>query len=192
MKILELCDFSAGICGVWNRVREESVRLKERGYDVLVLSSNLTKGNDKIAEQEDEIKGVKIKRFSAKKLGGESFMSWFSKETEREIINFKPDIIIAHSYRHPHTIKALRIGKKIGAKVFLVTHAPFARERNRTVIQNIIVLFYDMFIGKKTINNFDKVIAISKWEKTYLVKLGLEEEKIVYIPNGIPEEFFKK
>lgn len=43
-----------------------------------------------------------------------------------------------------------------------------------------------------TINNFDKILAISKWEIPYLNKIKAREEKIVYIPNGIPEEFFKQ
>jgi len=38
MKILELCNFSAGICGVWARVREEATRLAERVNEVRVFS----------------------------------------------------------------------------------------------------------------------------------------------------------
>jgi glycosyltransferase involved in cell wall biosynthesis len=119
-------------------------------------------------------------------------MAW---DFEESALRYSPDIIIAHSYRHPHTLKALKIKEKLTkngkiCKVFLVTHAPFARGDSRSFIQNLIVWFYDLLIGKRTIRNFDRVIAISKWELPYLKKLGLKEEKIVYIPNGIPEEFF--
>jgi glycosyltransferase involved in cell wall biosynthesis len=51
---------------------------------------------------------------------------------------------------------------------------------------------YDNTIGKSTINKFDKIIAITKWEYPYLKKLGLKENKISYIPNGIPEQFFSQ
>ena len=40
-------------------------------------------------------------------------------------------------------------------------------------------------------NSYDKVIAIARWEVPELEALGCRKEKIVYIPNGIPEEFTK-
>jgi glycosyltransferase involved in cell wall biosynthesis len=193
MKILELCTYSAGICGVWNRVKEESIRLSKKGHQVKIFSSNFTKGNNEIAFEKDKIEDISILRFPAKKLGGESFMSW---DFEKSALDFSPDVIIAHCYRHTHTTTALKIAKKLkkqgkSCKVLLVTHAPFARESTRTFIQNLIVGFYDFFIGKTTINKFDSILPISKWEIPYLIKLGVKKEKIKYIPNGIPEEFFK-
>ena len=193
MKILELADYSAGICGVWARAREESVRLSSEGHEVKVFSSNLTKGNNEIAKREDKIGKLQILRFPTKKLGGESFMSW---DFEQEALKFKPDVIIAHSYRHPHTLKALKIAKKLKregkrCKLFLVTHAPFGRSETRSLISKMVVWYYDKFIAPRYINKFDKVIAITKWEIPYLLDLGLKRDKIEYIPNGIPEEFFK-
>ena len=188
MIILELCHFSSGICGVWNRVREEAFRLSEEGHDVVVFSSNAVKGSEEIAKPKERIGKVLIKRFPYKKLGGESFMNWkFKKET----FNFKPDVIIAHSYRQLHTTKALKIGKKIGAKVFLVTHAPFVEgDITRSFFAKLFVRFYDRFIGPSSLKKFDKIIAITKWEIPYLERLGVIRNKIEYIPNGIPEEFF--
>lgn len=187
MKILELTNYSAGICGVWQRVKQESIELSKLGHEVQVFSSNLTKGSDEIAPQNEELQDIKIIRFPAKKIGGESFLNWNFQE---DATNFKPDIIIAHSYRHLHTTKALKIAKKIRAKVFLVTHAPFGRADSRSPLQNLIVFFYDNTIGKKTLKKFDKIITITKWENEYLKKLGVKESMISYIPNGIPEEFF--
>jgi len=192
LKILELTNFSAGICGVWQRVKEESARLREKGYDVRVFSSNATKGNADIACESEILNNVKINRFPFKKLGGESFMNW---NFEQEALDFSPDIIICHSYRHLHTTKALKIAEKLekqgkNCKVFLVTHAPFERAESRSLLQKISVDFYDFFVGRKTLNKFDKIIAITKWEIPYLKKLGVQDSKIVYIPNGIPEQFF--
>jgi glycosyltransferase involved in cell wall biosynthesis len=194
LRILELCHFSAGICGVWNRVFEESKRLSQLGHEVRIFSSNAVKGSSKAAAAEEKIDGVRINRFSFKKLGGESFMYWnFLKEA----INYSPDIIIAHSYRHPHTIQALKVAERLKStgkksKVFLVTHAPFERQATRSFVENLIVDFYDYFIGKKTLNKFDRVIAITKWEIPHLIKLGVDKKRIEYIPNGIPSAFFSK
>ncbi len=121
MKILELATYSAGICGVGNRVKEESKRLIKLGHEVRFFSTNIEKGTNKIAPEKELMEGVLIQRFPAKKLGGESYTSW---NFEDAAIAYKPDVIIAHAYRHTHTTRALSVGKKIGAKVFLVTHAP--------------------------------------------------------------------
>jgi len=76
LKILEVCPFSAGVCGVWQRVKQEAEGLSKEGYQVTVFSSNITKGTNKIAKTNENLNKVKIKRFSSKKLGGESFMIW--------------------------------------------------------------------------------------------------------------------
>ena len=193
LKILEICPFSAGICGVWARVREESLRLSKLGYEVRVFSSNATKGSDKIAYDEEKLNNIKIKRFKFKKLGGESFMKW---DFEKEGLKYSPDIIITHNYRHLHTTRALKLKEKLAkqgkkCKVFLVTHAPFVPDNStRSFISKLIVKFYDRFIGPKTLNKFDKIIVISNWELEYLEKMHVKKDKITYIPNGIQEEFF--
>jgi glycosyltransferase involved in cell wall biosynthesis len=193
-KILELAHFSAGTCGVWSRVKQESLELIKRGYEVQVFSSNLEKGTNRVVCSEEVISGLKIKRFPAKKLGGESFMTWNFKKAA---LAYSPDIIICHNYRHPHTTLALKIRDKLikqgkNTKVFLVTHAPFIADNStRSLLSSFVVNFYDKFIGPRTINKFDKIIIISKWEIPYLLKIGAKKEKLVYIPNSIPEEFFK-
>ncbi|MDO8623476.1 MAG: glycosyltransferase family 4 protein [archaeon] len=187
--ILEICEFSAGICGVWQRVKQESIELVKLGYEVHIFSSNAAKGSNEIAPPFEEIEGLKIKRFPYKKLGGESFMSW---NFEKELLELKPQVIIAHAYRHLHTTQALKIAKKINSKIFLVTHAPFVEDGStRSFAGKMSVMFYDRFVGPKTLNKFDKVIAITQWEIPYLLDLGVKEENIVYIPNGIPNEFFR-
>lgn len=194
IKVLELCHFSAGICGVWNRVKEESIRLSDKGYEVRILSSNAVKGSNKKASLVDKIGNVKIKRFPYIKLGGESFMFW---DFVNEAIAYSPDIIITHVYRHMHTTAALRVKKelaKVGKKCFvlLVTHAPFNMDNSeRGIISNLAVDVYDTFIGKRTLNKFDKVITISHWEVPYLLNLGVRKDKLFYLPNGVPNEFFK-
>lgn len=186
-KILILCNYTKGICGVWQRAQEEAIELEKLGNKVVIFSSNATKGSEKIAHPLGKIgKDILIVRFPYKKLGGESFMTWNLKKAA---LKFNPEIIICHSYRHIHCHKALKIAKKIHAKCFLVTHAPFIEDR--LFIQKIIVKLYDFFIGRRTLNKFDKVIAITKWEVPYLLNLGVKKENIVYIPNGLPDEFFK-
>ena len=195
LKILEICPFSAGACGVWQRVKQESTELAKEGYEVRVFSSYFEKGTNKIMPPNEKVGRIEIQRFLAIKLGGESFMYFNFK---KEALRYSPDIIIAHNYRHLHTTQALKVkkilekqGKK--CKIFLVTHAPFVENNTtRTKLQAAIVKIYDFFIGPLTLNKFDKIIAITHWEIPYLINVGAKKEKIVYIPNGIPEDFFKQ
>lgn len=192
MKIIEICLYSAGGCGVWARVKQESIELIKRGHEVRVFSSYFEKGSNKIMREHENIGKIQIQRFPAIKLGGESFMYW---DYEKEALRFQPDIMIVHNYRHLHTTKALSIREKLKkqgkkCKVFLVTHAPFARSETRSLISKIIVWYYDKFIAPRYINKFDKILAVSKWEIPYLLELSVKKEKIIYIPNGIPKEFF--
>jgi len=193
LKILEICPYSAGGCGVWARAKQESLELVKKGYDVTIFSTNFEKGTHKIVSSKENLGKVKIQRFPAKKLGGEGFLYW---NFEKEALEYSPDIMIVHTYRHSHTIKALKIAKNLRkqgkkCKVFLITHAPFVEGNiTRTKLQTIIVKLYDAFIGRATINKFDKILVISHWEIPYLLNLGAKKEKIVYMPNGIPEEFF--
>ena len=189
MRILELTNFSAGGCGVWSRVREEALLIAKRGHEVRVFSSNGVKGENSLAPSNEKLGNVEITRFPYKKLGGESFMYW---DFEKEALKFKPDLIMAHSYRHLHTTKALKITKKLNCKIFLVTHAPFQRSDSRSILQSMVVIFYDLFIGQRVLNKFTKVLPITKWEIPHLLSLGLREEKIMYLPNGIRKEFFSK
>jgi glycosyltransferase involved in cell wall biosynthesis len=194
MKVLEICPYSSGGCGVWARVKQESVELAKKGYEVKVFSSNFEKGTDKIIPLKEILSSVQINRFPAKKIGGESFMKF---NFLNEAVNYSPDIIFVHNYRHLHTTQALKLRKLLkkngkNCKIFLVTHAPFVEGNiTRTKFQTAIVNFYDAFVGPKTLNKFDKILAISKWEIPFLLKCGAKKEKIIYLPNGIPEEFFK-
>jgi len=188
LRILELCTYSAGGCGVFARVKQEAQLLADRGNEVMIFSTYFEKGTNKIMPLEDKIGKVRIRRFPAKKIGGESFSQWHFEE---EAIKFKPDVIIAHSYRQTHTTRALCLKEKRDCKVILVTHAPFGRDR-RGFVGKMAVRLYDRFVGRKTLNNFDKIFAITYWEYMYLHELGVREDKIEYVPNGISEEYFSK
>ena len=188
MKIAILSNFSyPSICGVWFRAKNEA-ELLSKYHEVRVFSSNWIKGTKDRSGKEDRINKIKIQRFPAVKFGGESFLYWNFK---KEILKFKPDVIIAHSYRQIHTIFALIVAKKLKCKVFLVTHAPFVEGNiTRTLPSKIAVILHDLFLAPLILNKFDKVIAITKWEIPILTSMRVKQSKIAYIPNGIPEEFF--
>jgi len=189
-KVLIVCPYSAGSCGVFNRALLDAQALKELGYQVMIFSSNAIKGSKGEAKKEEIIGGIVIKRFPYVKLGGESFMYW---DYKKEAITYAPDYIFVHNYRHLHTTQALKIKKLLNKKCFviLITHAPFIeKNETRSWLSSCTVDFYDSVIGPKTINRFDAIVAICNWEKDYLNKLGADINKTYCVPNAVPNEFF--
>ena len=188
MKILELTAFSSGICGVWTRVLAEAKLLAKKN-DVYVFSSDICRGanNKEKAKSRETIDNVKIIRFSTKSSFGQNTFFW---NCRKEALKLKPDIIITHAYRQYYSTLALKIAKKLKIPCFLVTHAPFLDKKLRSWKLNLAVSLYDRFIGRRILNKYKKIITITKWEIPHLLKLGVKKEKIVFIPNGIPNEFF--
>jgi len=195
LTILEVCPFSSGSCGVFNRVWNEAKVFKEMGYDVIIFSSNATKGSKEIAPSEETRDGILIKRYNYKKLGGESFMKW-DKQWIEDAMRLQPNFILGHNYRHIHTTETLKIRDalimdKINCSAILITHAPFIKnDSTRSFFSKMAVKFYDKFIGPKTLNKFDAIVRISDWEEPYLLELGADKNKIWKIPNVVPNEFF--
>jgi len=187
MKILEITEFSAGICGVWTRVIAESKEFAKSGYKVTVFSSNIEKGTGKEVKCEDEINGIKIKRFRGKKTIISKNVTSF--DFESELIKENPDIVITHLI-HPHSFKALKICLKNNIPCYLVTHAPFNVER-RFPLNLATKIYYSLKVASQ-LDKFTKIIAITKWEMPYLANLGITKNKIEYIPNGISSEFFSQ
>ena len=186
MRIVHLCEFSSGICGTWNAVFE-TARRQAKKHEVYVLSSNIEKGTGKTVDAREVKDDVKIVRFPLKFSLSSNYLVWDFKSTLEEL---HPDIIHAHVYRHLYANKAAKIGKQNNIKTVLTTHAPFKRKRG--LYLGGLTLLYDLILGKKALKRFNKIIAITNWEKEYLHKLGVEDSKMTYIPNGIPREFFEK
>ncbi|MGD9276013.1 MAG: glycosyltransferase family 4 protein [Candidatus Pacearchaeota archaeon] len=185
-RLLEICGISSGADGTWTRVLEEAKRLSE-DYEILIVSSNLEKGKP-IKKTQEKIDNIKIKRFPVKfKIG---YALWF--DFEKEAMKFKPDVIIAHGFRKPYLESAIKIKKKMNAKLFLATHAPFVEKKLRSWKLNTIIYFYDKFHAKKILNSFDKIFSISKWEIPFLIKKGANKDKIKFTPNGVSKEMFLK
>jgi len=185
MKILEICPFSAGICGVWSRVKQESIELSKKGHEVYVFSSNIEKGTNRKISHFEEINGIKIKRFTGKDSSFSENVKNFNFEDE--LIKLNPDIVITH-LMHPHSFRALKICRRKRISCYLVTHAPFNVKR-RVMLSLLTKGYYTLKVIPQ-INKFTAIIAITKWEIPNLLELGVSKDKIVYIPNGIPNEFF--
>ncbi len=190
MKIIQICEFSSGICGVWSRVLHESKELIRKGHEVIVFSSNVKKGSGELVSDYELKDKINIYRFPN---NTNLFDKLLSKNVthfdfEKKLIDINPDIVITHLI-HPHSFKALKICKSLGKPCLLVTHAPFNVPRSFPL--NMVTWFYYK-IKKSDLSGFNSIIAITNWEIPYLISLGVSKEKIISIPNAIPDKFFNE
>jgi len=87
------------------------------------------------------------------------------------------DIIHAHGFgRFPTFLWWVAKSKR---KPFIITtHSDAGR-------QHLSKRIFDLIVRRLTIQNADAIIAVSRHEKNYLVRLGVEEGKVTVIPNGV-------
>ncbi len=193
MKILYTCTYSAGISGVWNRVYNVAQEMIKKGHEVFVFSSNLEAGTMKEAPEFELVDRINCYRFPARVLLSKNALD-FGRSAEKMHVKLReinPNIIDCQTYRHSEGNIVSKEASKLGIPCFLTTHAPFVSVGVRGIILSTITRLYDFVYSRNILKRFKKIIAISKWEYPYLNKLGVNNERIVYIPNGIPVEFFK-
>ena len=186
MRIAFFTEYSwPNIDGVWNRVYNESIYLKKR-HKIFVFSSNLLKPSS-VLKPEETYQGISLFRFPVRRIT-ENASFWPAKQVIEKLEKIKPDIIVCNN-RHPEVKIAMSYAQEKRIPCLLITHAPFLEKGIRNPFLNLLVKMYDKTLDY---NRFDKILAITRWEIPYLLKLGVKKDKIVYMPNPIPDAFFKK
>ncbi len=97
---------------------------------------------------------------------------------------------IVHAHGHPY-LTSLIAGKlaKQYAKPFVLTQHNTFIEYNNVFDQ--VELLNDLSVGKQNLNSADKIIAISKATKEYVLRLGAKPKKVIIIYNGVDLARFK-
>jgi len=192
MKIAYTCSYAhPSISGVWNRVENLAKGMLQKGHEVHVLTSNIIAGTDKIAKSYENYQGIHIHRFPVK-IKLTKYQLLFTGEKFRKVLRkINPDIIDCQTYRHPEAKVALEFALKNKTPCILTTHACFLPVEVRGKKLSLLAEIYDFIVGKKILKKYSRIFRISHWELKYLLKLGAKKEKIIYSPNGVPEEFFK-
>ncbi len=171
--------------GMENHVYHLADQLIKKGHEVEVFTSNLSR-DGKIKEKEAQISGIKVKRFKAWfKLG--QFASFFPAVFSA-IKKSNADIIHVHNYRHPINLAPL-----LTKKPCLITlHWPEYPAGLRVRKMDIFARNFDRFLGPFLLKRYKRVCAVSQNEIAFIQNLGVSKERIVLIPNGIPQSFLAK
>jgi glycosyltransferase involved in cell wall biosynthesis len=177
MKILQVCPgYFPGIGGVEQHVRNIGERLA-REHQVTVFAADPS-GN---LLKEEQIDGVLVRRFKSFSPNNAYHISF---QMLRELRRSEFDIVHGHSY-HALPLFFSRYAKR---RKFIVT--AHYHGRGHTRIRDFMLKLYKPF-GRKVFQEADRIIAVSNFEKSLLLKdFRVPEAKIEVIPSGVALDEF--
>ena len=101
------------------------------------------------------------------------------KQLKKEIKNF--DVIHIHNFRSYQNIIVRHYAKKYNIPYILQAHGSVLPTFQKQRLKNI----FDIFFGYKILKDASKVIAVTKTEAEQYKKMGVDEDTIEIVPNGI-------
>ena len=188
MKIYQVCPFFFPVKGgMEEHVRQISLLLKKKGYNVTVLTSDSSR-DGYIKKRVETIDDISVFRFKTLISLGDFGKFW--PGFILKLIKDDYDIVHVHNYRHIHTILAAIICFLRRKPCILTTHSPFHPLYLRRFLSKMLVFVYDRFLKFFIDPLFSKIILITSSEKKYFKHVS--PRKLVSIPNGVENEMFKK
>ncbi len=189
MKIAHVApEFYPAIGGVGQVVRELAKRQARAGHEVHVFAPAWDK-KGRIPPRDENIEGIHLHRcvywFRAA-----NFMT-FWPSFFLKILKEDFDVIHSHLFAHPHFVLSALCAKLKGIPHIHTTHCPWSDAPRSLVGRFGVIMSYNVF-SRLALKLTDKIIAITPWENEMIKRYGGDKSKIVNIPNGMSEMFFKR
>lgn len=168
--------------GVVRCVYEFSRELVRRGHEVTIHTANALnfRTDFKVSKEEYYIDSIKVRYFrNVARLGGLYISPGMIHTSRKEIQN--SDIIHMHGYRTFQNIITHFYARKYKRPYVLSAHGSLPRIIARQKLKWI----YDVFSGFGLLKDASRTIALSQLESQQYRNMGVAQEKIEVIPNGI-------
>lgn len=166
--------------GVETRVRELGARLAARGHEVTVHAMACTPAGEPLPPR-DRVDGIAVERVKPSlRRGG-------------YLLFFRPrlppgGLVDVHAYPFlPGDWLRLTERRRL-CLVHTPQGAPFRPPR---AAQRAMLRAYDALLGLPTLRRARRVVVITGNEARWLAARGVEPERIVEVPNGVPDEAFR-
>ena len=188
LKILQVisCFYPAWAYGGPVKVAYDvSRKLVERGHEVTVYTSDMSNdGCLRTGSRTKEVAGIQVHYFkNISAMISKEMKQFITPEmitaAKREIRGF--DVAHLHEYRTFQNIIVHHYARKYSIPYVLQAHGSLPRTQAKQELKWI----YDMFFGNKLLKDASKMIAINQMEAKQYRSMGVSEEKIAIIPNGI-------
>jgi len=172
--------------------------LVKKGHDVEVYTTNAydQKSNFKSENRTVIMSGIKVTYFSnVLRLSNLYIAPRMITEMRKSLKNF--DVIHVHFGRQPYDAYIGLTAVKFGVPYVIQAHGCLTKTGKRKILKSI----FDTFLGRKILRNSTKTIALNNIEAEQYRSMGVSEEKIAIVPNGIdlseyaelpPKGVFKK
>jgi glycosyltransferase involved in cell wall biosynthesis len=187
MKILQVINayyppyISGGAAFVAHNI---SKALAKRGNEVTVYTTNALSKDRLFAPLQNPTynDGVRIHYFK-NTIYEPSIQIYFSRELvegfKKNVAKY--DVVHSHEYRSYIGILTSHYAQKYGVPIVLQAHGQLPRIMAKPGLK----LIYDYLYGYKSLRNASKVIALNQTEAEQYKSMGVPEEKVAVIPNGI-------
>ena len=177
MKILQVIPyFTPKRGGDVNVVYNLSKHLAERGHKVTIFTTDFEFDTGYI----QSLDGFRVVPFHCiANIGMMLISPKIKKQLKKEIMDF--DVIHMHDFRSYQNIIAHHYAKKYNVPYVIQAHGsvlPFFQKQRLKKI-------FDLFFGYRILRDASKMIASTKTEVEQYKKMGVDEDKIEIVPNGI-------
>jgi glycosyltransferase involved in cell wall biosynthesis len=176
MKILQVSNFLAPVHGGSAAVPYQlSKALVKNGHDVSIYTSNYHLDANSLPPT-----GIKIQAFSScLQIASFDITPGMNNALRKNICNF--DIVHLHNYRTYQNIAAHHYAKKYGIPYVVQAHGSLITYYQKSSLKKM----YDAVWGRRMLKDAAKVLAVSPVEVAQYKSLGVSQNKIEVVPNGI-------
>jgi len=178
--------FLPHVGGIEKVVNEQSKRLRTRNFEPMIVTNRIGTPKSYVVD------GVSVECYESLNTGFRLGIP-YSIPTVTSFPTFLKAVKsskIVHAHGHPY-LTSLIAGKlaKMYSKPFVLTqHNTFIEYNN--IFDNIERL-NDLTVGKQTLKDADKIIAVSNATKDYVLSLGAKPKKVKVLHNGVDLVKFK-
>ena len=174
--------------GITRVVYNQTKALAKMGHDVTVYTSNAldlhSKGRIKINKFPDNIEGVKVRYFPYLLRYGTIFFTPSMFHSIRDDIK-RFDVIHIHDARSIQCAIATYYAGLFNIPIVFQPHGSFISPLPSGRLRRLLRLFADKLYAEKVIEKISKIVTLSRMEADQYRRMGVPEEKIAIIPNGI-------
>ncbi len=174
--------------GIETNILETYSILAKRGWRIQIHTSRDTLTEKNVLKKQDEIRQLKVKRYSYGIFGYFPKIPWQTSD----IICLHNFNVVPHFYIMLYTLLLKMFGRKKYTLV-LIPHGGFTPEWSIfSRITRTLKKIYHQTVGTWLINvSVDGVRAVSEWEKQEIINQGVNPSLVTMISNGIENEAYQ-
>jgi glycosyltransferase involved in cell wall biosynthesis len=172
--------FLPHVGGIEKVVYEQSKRLLQKNFEPMVITNRIETPKNYVVD------GINVECYESLNTGFRLGIP-YSIPTVTSLATFLKAVKsskIVHAHGHPYltSLIAAKLAKRYSKPFVLTQHNTFIEYDS---IFDSIERLNDLAIGKETLKEADKIIAVSNATKDYVLSLGAKPEKVKVLHNGV-------